>query len=185
MMMPKEVAALVSASLALTAFADDAINEINARNWDAAAQAFRKPGYFPCAGRNFPTRPFFCDTHVHTAVSPSARVFGNTLGPEEPYRLARDEKVVSATGEPVKLGRPLDFLVDADHAESLGAMMEVSKGNFDPTQRAFYYGRVIEIPTPRWTADDAKYYGITMPKEVPMTLQERAYTPPIWYTPAK
>jgi hypothetical protein len=55
--------------------------------------------------------------------------------------------------------------------------------DFDPSQRAFYYGRVIEIPTPRWTAYDAKYFGVKMPKEVPMTTTERAYTSPIWYTP--
>jgi len=55
--------------------------------------------------------------------------------------------------------------------------------DFDASLRAFYYARVIEIPTPRWTAYDAKYYDIDMPKKVPMTLQERAYTSPIWYTP--
>jgi hypothetical protein len=55
---------------------------------------------------------------------------------------------------------------------------------FDPAIRAFYYGRVIEIPTPRWTAYDAKYYGVKMPAEVPMTTRERAYTSPIWYTPS-
>ncbi len=55
--------------------------------------------------------------------------------------------------------------------------------DFDPTRRAFYYVRVIEIPTPRWTAFEAKRYGISMPSEVPMTTQERAYTSPIWYTP--
>jgi hypothetical protein len=54
---------------------------------------------------------------------------------------------------------------------------------FDPARRAFYYGRVIEIPTPRWTAYDAKYYGITMPEGTRMTTTERAYTSPIWYTP--
>jgi hypothetical protein len=56
---------------------------------------------------------------------------------------------------------------------------------FDATQRAFYYVRVIQIPTPRWTAYDAKFFGVKMPPEVPMTVTDRAYTSPIWYTPAK
>ena len=55
--------------------------------------------------------------------------------------------------------------------------------DFDPKQPAVYYARVIEIPTPRWTAYEAKRFGVTLPKEVPMTTQERAYTSPIWYTP--
>ncbi|TDJ33634.1 MAG: DUF3604 domain-containing protein [Gammaproteobacteria bacterium] len=55
--------------------------------------------------------------------------------------------------------------------------------DFDPKQAAFYYARVIEIPTPRWTAYEAKRFGIDMPDDVPMTTQERAYTSPIWYTP--
>ena len=55
--------------------------------------------------------------------------------------------------------------------------------DFDSTQRAFYYARVIEIPTPRWTAYEAKRFGVDMPDEVPMITQERAYTSPIWYTP--
>lgn len=55
--------------------------------------------------------------------------------------------------------------------------------DFSPDQKAFYYGRVIEIPTPRWTAYDAKYFDLKLPDEVPMTTQERAYTSPIWYTP--
>ena len=55
---------------------------------------------------------------------------------------------------------------------------------FDASLRAFYYVRVIEIPTPRWPAYEAKRFGVTMPKEVPMITQERAYTSPIWYTPS-
>jgi hypothetical protein len=54
---------------------------------------------------------------------------------------------------------------------------------FDPTQHAFYYARIIEIPTPRWTAYEAKRYGVEMPEKVPMITQERAYTSPIWYSP--
>jgi hypothetical protein len=55
--------------------------------------------------------------------------------------------------------------------------------DFDPTLKAFYYVRVIEIPTPRWTAYDAKRFDVKMSDEVPMITQERAYTSPIWYTP--
>jgi len=57
--------------------------------------------------------------------------------------------------------------------------------DFDPRQPAFYYARVLEIPTPRWTAYEAQRFGITMPSYVPMTTQERAYTSPIWYSPEK
>ena len=56
--------------------------------------------------------------------------------------------------------------------------------DFDPKQKAFYYARVLEIPTPRWTAYDAKRFGVKMSGEVPMSGQERAYTSPIWYMPA-
>jgi hypothetical protein len=54
---------------------------------------------------------------------------------------------------------------------------------FDAKQRAFYYVRVLEIPTPRWTTFDAKVFGVKLPTDVPATLQERAYSSPIWYTP--
>ena len=55
--------------------------------------------------------------------------------------------------------------------------------DFDPSEPAFYYVRVIEIPTPRWTAYDAKFFGLDMPADTPMEVQDRAYTSPIWYTP--
>jgi hypothetical protein len=54
---------------------------------------------------------------------------------------------------------------------------------FDAKERAFYYVRVIEIPTPRWTTYDAKIFGVKLPDDVPASIQERAYTSPIWYTP--
>ncbi len=55
--------------------------------------------------------------------------------------------------------------------------------SFDPKQRAFYYVRVLEIPTPRWTTFDVKVFKVALPKDVPASIQERAYTSPIWYTP--
>lgn len=55
--------------------------------------------------------------------------------------------------------------------------------DFDADERAFYYARVIEIPTPRWTAFDTLRLGVQLADEVPMTTTERAYTSPIWYTP--
>ncbi len=57
--------------------------------------------------------------------------------------------------------------------------------DFDPDLKAFYYVRVITIPTPRWTAYDAKHFNVEMPKEVPMVATERAYTSPIWYNPVR
>ncbi|MCV6597464.1 MAG: DUF3604 domain-containing protein [Mangrovicoccus sp.] len=58
-----------------------------------------------------------------------------------------------------------------------------SDPDFDPAEHAFYYARVIEIPTPRWTAYDAVKFGLEFPAEVPLVTQERAYTSPIWYMP--
>ena len=56
---------------------------------------------------------------------------------------------------------------------------------FKPAERAFYYVRVLEIPTPRWTTIDAKVFGVKRPTDVPATIQERAYTSPIWYSPSQ
>ena len=93
------------------------------------AQRARARGYSPYAGRNFPARALFGDTHHHTANSGDAFMGGDRLTPEEAYRFARGEEVVSSTGLPVKLSRPLDFLVISDHAEGLGVITEVYSGN--------------------------------------------------------
>ncbi len=88
-------------------------------------------------------------------------------------------------GKLPQVGNTVD-VKNATWTNSIGAseLMTVWKDpEFDPAQSAFYYARVIQIPTPRWTAYDAKRFQIEMPGEVPMTTQERAYTSPIWYTP--
>lgn len=79
-----------------------------------------KPVYSPYANRSYPTRPLFGDTHLHTGYSMDAGAFGARLGPRDAYRLARGEQISSNTGQPVKLSRPLDFLVVADHSDGMG-----------------------------------------------------------------
>jgi hypothetical protein len=92
-----------------------------------------------------------------------------------------------ADGKLPPVGNTVD-IPNATWTNTIGAPEVVAvwkDPDFRPEERAFYYGRVLEIPTPRWTAYDAKYFGIKMPPEVPMTTVERAYTSPIWYTPGK
>jgi len=98
-----------------------------------------------------------------------------------------DRKPDAKTGKLPAVGNTVD-VPNATWTNTIGAteLIKVWKDpEFDAAQSAFYYVRVLEIPTPRWTAYDAKYFGIKMPPEVTMTVQERAYTSPIWYTPAK
>jgi hypothetical protein len=97
-----------------------------------------------------------------------------------------DTRQPDANGKLPPVGDTVD-VANATWTNTIGApeLMTVWQDpDFDPTKRAFYYARVIEIPTPRWTAYDAKRFGLQVGKEVPMTIQERAYTSPIWYTPA-
>jgi Protein of unknown function (DUF3604) len=98
-----------------------------------------KPAYSPYAGRNFPTLPLFGDTHLHTAFSLDAGAFGARLTPRDAYRFARGEEIVSNTGQPVKLSRPLDFLVVADHSDGMGFFPQLMGG--DPTLLATPQGR--------------------------------------------
>jgi len=78
-------------------------------------------------------------------------------------------------------------LTDASYRNSVGDpefSVTWADPDFDPAEASFYYVRVIEIPTPRWTAYDAVFYGLKdLPKQIPMVTQERAYSSPIWYTP--
>ena len=86
---------------------------------------------------------------------------------------------------PTPVGNTVD-VPSATWSNTIGATEFISvwkDPDFDASLRAFYYVRVIEIPTPRWTAYDAKYYGLDVGDEVEMVHQERAYTSPIWYTP--
>ena len=98
-----------------------------------------------------------------------------------------DRKPDPATGKVPAVGNTVD-VKNASYTDTIGAV-ELKKvwtdPDFDPTLNAFYYARVIQIPTPRWSTFDAKKLGVAPPTSVPSSIQERAWTSPIWYTPAK
>lgn len=105
---------------------------------------------------------------------------------EQVYDVAwSDDRVVDAAGKVPAVGNTVDLSIPAwtntIGASELGGVWQ--DPDFDPHQKAFYYARVIEIPTPRWTAYDAVKFNLDLPESVPLIAQERAYTSPIWYTP--
>jgi hypothetical protein len=105
---------------------------------------------------------------------------------EQVYDVAwSDDRKPGANGRVPPVGNTVD-VKSATWSNSIGEPELITvwqDPNFDKSQSAFYYARVIEIPTPRWTAYEAKRFNVDMPDKVPMTTQERAYTSPIWYTP--
>jgi hypothetical protein len=102
----------------------------------------KQTNYSPYANRNFPTEVFWGDTHLHTGMSMDAGAFGAKLTPDDAYRFAKGEEVVSSTGQRVKLSRPLDFLVVADHSDNMGFFPKLAGGDpkmlADPTGRRWY-----------------------------------------------
>jgi hypothetical protein len=97
-----------------------------------------------------------------------------------------DDRVIGADG---RAREPVGTTVDIEKAtfnNSIGDPVLTAywqDPEFDSGQDAFYYVRVLEIPTPRWTTYDAAFFDIPLPDTVPPTTQDRAYTSPIWYTP--
>jgi hypothetical protein len=116
-------------------------SDIGSLDKAAVEKAFKKP-YSPYAGRTYPTRPLFGDTHLHTMYSFDAGAFGCRLGPKDAYRFAKGNEVVASLGERVRLSRPLDFLVVADHSDNLGFFTQLLAGDpkvlADPQGRKWY-----------------------------------------------
>jgi hypothetical protein len=132
---------LFAASLLATAVAaQDVTTDIGTLDKETAEKAFpAKPPYSPYAGRNFPTRPYFGDTHLHTSYSMDAGAFGARLGPKDAYRFAKGEEVAASSGQRAKLSRPLDFLVVTDHSDGMGFFPQLMGG--DPGLLATPQGR--------------------------------------------
>ena len=103
--------------------------------------------YSPYPAQDFPNQVLFGDTHLHTSFSSDAGMLGNTVGPDEAYRYAKGETVVSSTGVRTRLARPLDWLVISDHAENLGLAPALASNN--PELLATEWGRELaEIIAP-------------------------------------
>ncbi len=116
------------------AFAQDT-GQVNA---NSLSNAYTGKAYSPYASRAFPERPLWGDSHLHTDLSMDAGLFGNRLSPREAYRFARGEQVTSSTGQPVRLARPLDWLVIADHSDGMGMVGDLAAGK--PELLAFDQG---------------------------------------------
>jgi hypothetical protein len=135
---------LTGFNFALPAAAEDRLTtDVGTLDKDSAEKVFpAKRAYSPYAGRNFPTRPLFGDTHLHTSFSMDAGAFGARLGPADAYRFAKGEEVMASSGQPAKLSRPLDFLVVSDHSDNMGFFPQLLAGNpamlSDPTGRRWY-----------------------------------------------
>ena len=133
---------LLVVGLALLALAQDITTDAGTLDKATAEQAFKKRPYSPYAGRNFPTRPFFGDTHLHTSFSMDAGAFGARLSPRDAYRFAKGGEIPASSGQQVKLSRPLDFLVVADHSDNMGFFPDLFAGKpevlADPTGQRWY-----------------------------------------------
>lgn len=147
-----------------------------------AELAFKKNRYSPYAGRNFPTQVYWGDTHLHTSNSLDARAFGVLRGPEDAYRLARGEEIIATHGQPVKLSRPLDWLVVADHSDGMGAMNEIIAGNVDLLKDETikdWYTRINKGGKERLmaTMDVINSFALG---NIPEVLQDKEFSQTIW-----
>jgi len=111
---------------------------------EAAESGFPGKAYSPYANRSFPARPLWGETHLHTGLSLDAGVFGNILRPADAWRFAKGKQVVSSTGQPVKLARPLDWMVLTDHTDLMGIAPNIQAGTpdilADPKGREWHEG---------------------------------------------
>ena len=111
---------------------------------EAAEGTFKARPFSPYANRTIPERPLWGDTHLHTGLSLDAGAFGNTLLPDTAWRFAKGEQVMSSSGQPVRLARPLDWMVLTDHTDLMGFAPDLQAGKptvlADPKGREWYEG---------------------------------------------
>jgi hypothetical protein len=96
---------------------------------ESLSDVYPGKAYSPYAQRSFPDRVYWGDTHLHTGLSMDAGLFGCRLGLDDAYRFARGEEVMASSGQPVRFGRPLDWLVIADHSDGMGFFTDLAAGD--------------------------------------------------------
>ena len=137
-----QIKAAVILILAVTFSAWTHAQDAGAPSQDSLSGAHPQRPYSPYAGGAMPNRVFWGDTHLHTSFSMDAGAFGARLGPKDAYRFARGEEVESSTAGRVRLARPLDFLVVADHSDNMGFFPDLLSGDpallADPKGREWY-----------------------------------------------
>jgi uncharacterized protein DUF3604 len=89
------------------------------------SELYSGKAYSPYAGRTFPERPLWGDSHLHTSLSMDAGGFGNRVGLRDAYRLARGEEIITSSGQPLRLSRPLDWLAITDHSDGMGLITDI------------------------------------------------------------
>ncbi|MER8435406.1 DUF3604 domain-containing protein [Mesorhizobium sp. M1312] len=164
------------AALSLPSLAQEAVHtDIGDIDKASGADIFAtKRPYSPWAGRNFPMRPLFGDTHLHTALSFDAGAAGARVGPPEAYRFAKGEEITASSGQPVKLSRPLDFLVVADHSDNLGFFADFLAGKPE----------IMQNPMARnWYAMIQDGKGAEAAWDIVMTFSQGKFPPDITYSP--
>jgi len=136
------IASLLASLLASVTLTSQAQVNPTAKDIDILSREYTGKVYSPYAGRDFPSNVYFGDTHLHTDISMDAGAFGNRLGLDPAYKFARGEQVESTNAGPVRLSRPLDFLVVADHSDNMGFFPDMIAGApfilEDPTGKDWY-----------------------------------------------
>ena len=119
--LPHTLTLLCSVSIAIPGMAQDA----GMPSREALSETYSGKAYSPYAGRDFPERPLWGDSHLHTSLSMDAGGFGNRLGLGEAYRFARGEQVMASSGQPARLARALDWLAITDHSDGMGLINDI------------------------------------------------------------
>lgn len=171
-------AMLIGLSLSLPVFALSPVTVTDAKS----DQLFKKPGYSPYAGRNFPTNVYWGDQHIHTGWSADAGASGTRLTPEDSVRFARGEEVLSATGQPAKLARPLDWVAITDHSDAMGVIDGIVSGDSEMMQDPILkkWNKQINAGGAEAGAAMSEMIGLQSTGKLPAIMMDPAFMKTVW-----